>query len=146
MKAWDERFTHIDESHFRRGERVEDWWPMDGEVPKGVLDAGGGDGGEESEGEGVEEEGRSDLEGSGSDVDDDSAPTINGPRGKATMPGVAKAKTKVSTDAEKAIEPAPAPSSKNPRPNHTTELVWNCVSLSLPSFLSPTFTPPPIHT
>lgn len=38
LEAWDERFTHIDEEHFKKGQRVDDWFPMDKELPKGILD------------------------------------------------------------------------------------------------------------
>ena len=38
LEAWDERFTHIDEEHFKKGERVDNWFPMDKELPKGILD------------------------------------------------------------------------------------------------------------
>ena len=38
LEAWDERFTHIDDEHFKKGEKVENWFPMDKEVPKGILD------------------------------------------------------------------------------------------------------------
>ena len=35
-EAWDERFNHIDDEHFKKGTRVEDWVPLDGEVPRVV--------------------------------------------------------------------------------------------------------------
>ena len=38
LEAWDERFTHIDDEHFKKGEKVEAWYPMDKELPKGILD------------------------------------------------------------------------------------------------------------
>ncbi|KAL6720676.1 hypothetical protein ACLMJK_002601 [Lecanora helva] len=38
LEAWDERFTHIDDEHFKKGERVDNWFPMDKELPKGILD------------------------------------------------------------------------------------------------------------
>ena len=38
LEAWDERFTHIDDEHFKKGERVDTWFPMDKELPKGILD------------------------------------------------------------------------------------------------------------
>lgn len=31
--AWDERFNHIDNEHFKKGDRVESWMPLAGEVP-----------------------------------------------------------------------------------------------------------------
>ena len=78
LKAWDERFTHIDEQHFKNNERVEDWYPMDKELPKGLLDDGEADDGEE-------EEKGSDEEFSGSDAEDEGAPAMNGPQGQETM-------------------------------------------------------------
>lgn len=71
-EAWDERFTHIDVEHFQKGKRVEEWFPMDKELPKGILDEEKGGGSEESEGEvgGGGPRGRgSDEEESGSDAD-----------------------------------------------------------------------------
>ena len=39
LEAFDERFTHINSKHFDNGERVENWFPLDKELPKGLLDA-----------------------------------------------------------------------------------------------------------
>ena len=52
LEAWDERFTHIDEEHFKKGERVENWYPMDKDMPKGILDEEKQDSTSEREGEG----------------------------------------------------------------------------------------------
>ena len=48
LEAWDERFDHIDDYHFKRGERIdESWYPLESDIPKGllrnenVLDSGG---------------------------------------------------------------------------------------------------------
>lgn len=38
IEAWDERFNHIDDEHFKKGTRVEDWLPLEGEVPRGVSE------------------------------------------------------------------------------------------------------------
>lgn len=38
IEAWDERFNHIDDEHFKKGTRVEDWVPLEGEVPRGVME------------------------------------------------------------------------------------------------------------
>ena len=38
IEAWDERFNHIDDQHFKKGNRVEYWVPLEGEVPRGVLE------------------------------------------------------------------------------------------------------------
>jgi len=37
LDAWDERFNHIDEKHFKLGERIESWYPPDKDIPKGQL-------------------------------------------------------------------------------------------------------------
>ena len=37
LDAWDERFNHIDFQHFKRGQCIDDWFPMDKDVPKGRL-------------------------------------------------------------------------------------------------------------
>ena len=48
LEAWDERFDHIDDWHFKKGERIDEgWYPLESDVPKGllrndnVLDSGG---------------------------------------------------------------------------------------------------------
>ncbi len=110
-QAWDERFTHIDEEHFKKGERVESWFPMDKELPKGILD-------EEKKDTDSEPERGSDQEASGSDAeDDDKKPSSNGPRGKPNTPR-SQSKPK-STNA--AGQGQRSQSKK-------MELVWVCVS------------------
>ena len=37
LEAWDERFNHIDDCHFKQGQNIDDWYPMDKDVPKGKL-------------------------------------------------------------------------------------------------------------
>ena len=37
LEAWDERFNHIDDLHFKQGKNIEDWYPMDKDIPKGKL-------------------------------------------------------------------------------------------------------------
>ena len=37
LEAWDERFDHIDRQHFNKGQRVDEWFPMDKDIPKGIL-------------------------------------------------------------------------------------------------------------
>ena len=37
LEAWDERFNHIDDMHFKQGQRIDDWYPMDKDLPKGKL-------------------------------------------------------------------------------------------------------------
>lgn len=70
IEAWDERFNHIDDEHFKKGTRVEDWVPLEGEVPRGALELA-----EvcdpEKEAREAEEERGSDEEDSGPDADGD---------------------------------------------------------------------------
>lgn len=35
LDAWDERFSHIDDSHFKKGETIDSWSPLDTDVHKG---------------------------------------------------------------------------------------------------------------
>lgn len=35
LEAWDERFSHIDDLHFKKGETIDSWLPLDKDVPKG---------------------------------------------------------------------------------------------------------------
>lgn len=37
LEAWDERFNHIDNCHFKQGERIDKWYPLDKDIPKGLL-------------------------------------------------------------------------------------------------------------
>ena len=70
QEAFDERFTHIDSQHFDKGDRVETWFPMDGEIPKGLLSAPAERSDKEEEFEG-EVSDVADGENSGSDPEDD---------------------------------------------------------------------------
>lgn len=66
LEAWDERFDHIDDCHFKRGERIDEgWYPLQSDIPKGllrnenVLDSGGpSTAPDESESESSEEDNR----------------------------------------------------------------------------------------
>lgn len=35
LEAWDERFSHIDDLHFKKGQTIDLWVPLDKEIPKG---------------------------------------------------------------------------------------------------------------
>ena len=50
LDAWDERFNHIDDLHFKAGQRIEEWYPMDKDLPKGKLKLGEGRRGSEDDG------------------------------------------------------------------------------------------------
>lgn len=69
-EVFDERFTHIDSQHFDKGERVETWFPMEGELPKGLLSAPAERSDKEEEFEGPVSD-VADGENSGSDHEDD---------------------------------------------------------------------------
>ena len=36
LEAWDERFNHVDDRHFKKGQRMSGWVPVDGHGPKGL--------------------------------------------------------------------------------------------------------------
>lgn len=69
-EVFDERFTHIDSQHFDKGERVETWFPMEGELPKGLLSAPAERSDQAEEFEGPVSD-VADGESSGSDPEDD---------------------------------------------------------------------------
>lgn len=37
LEAWDERFNHIDDNHFKKGCRIEQWYELDRDIPNGLL-------------------------------------------------------------------------------------------------------------
>lgn len=37
LEAWDERFNHIDDLHFKKGQGIHQWYPLDKDVPKGFM-------------------------------------------------------------------------------------------------------------
>ena len=70
IEAWDERFNHIDDEHFKQGDRVEDWVPLEGEVPRGLAGMVEMIGGTDADkGAREEEEKGSDEEDSGPDAE-----------------------------------------------------------------------------
>lgn len=70
LEGFDERFTHIDSQHLDKGERVETWFPMEGELPKGLLSAPAERSDKEEEFDGPVSD-VPDGENSGSDPEDD---------------------------------------------------------------------------
>ncbi|KAL8690297.1 MAG: hypothetical protein Q9224_004438 [Gallowayella concinna] len=40
LEAWEERFGHIDDLHYKKGQTIFDWVPLDGHVPKGLMGKG----------------------------------------------------------------------------------------------------------
>ena len=69
-EAFDERFTHIDSKHFDKGERVQDWFPVEGDLPRGLLSPPAEESEKEEEFEGPVSN-VPDGENSGSDSEDD---------------------------------------------------------------------------
>ncbi len=79
-EAWDEKFDHIDNKHYRMKMNIDDWWEINGKI-KGDKDADGGRGsggkGKKSGGRGGmdmdtgSEEEDNDDDGSGSDNDEE---------------------------------------------------------------------------
>ena len=37
LDAWDERFNHIDDMHFKKGQSIGEWYPLDKDIPKSLL-------------------------------------------------------------------------------------------------------------
>lgn len=37
LDAWDERFNHIDDHHFKKGSRIHQWYELDRDIPNGLL-------------------------------------------------------------------------------------------------------------
>lgn len=38
LDAWEERFSHIDDLHYKKGQTIYDWVPLDSDVPKGLME------------------------------------------------------------------------------------------------------------
>ncbi|KAI4182512.1 MAG: hypothetical protein LQ348_004834 [Seirophora lacunosa] len=38
LDAWEERFSHIDNQHYKGGQTICDWVPLDSDIPKGVAE------------------------------------------------------------------------------------------------------------
>jgi len=83
LEAWDERFTHIDVQHFKKGETVDNWFPIDRDIPKSVLAEEKKDDSEEEKNE-SDEENWSDKE--DMDEDRDSPPHATSPPAQTSIP------------------------------------------------------------
>lgn len=121
IEAWDERFNHIDDEHFKKGARVEDWVPLEGEMPKKVLEIV-----EVCDPEKAAREARdkgSDEEDSGTDAEGDDdlvvleAGGLEEDRARAKAVAVARVRCPSSVAGSQAKE-------------RTMRRLWNCVSLS----------------
>ncbi|KAL8946991.1 MAG: hypothetical protein Q9222_006681 [Ikaeria aurantiellina] len=40
LEAWEERFSHIDDLHYKKGQTIYDWVPLDSDLPKGLMSKG----------------------------------------------------------------------------------------------------------
>ncbi|KAL8712462.1 MAG: hypothetical protein Q9220_003310 [cf. Caloplaca sp. 1 TL-2023] len=40
LEAWEERFSHIDDLHYKQGQTIFDWVPLDSDLPKGLMSKG----------------------------------------------------------------------------------------------------------
>ena len=40
LKAWDERFDHIDDNHFKKEQTIDQWFPINEDLPIGMLSDG----------------------------------------------------------------------------------------------------------
>ena len=40
LEAWEERFRHIDEKHYKKGQTIHEWVQLDKDVPEGVMGRG----------------------------------------------------------------------------------------------------------
>ena len=140
IEAWDERFNHIDDEHFKKGTRVEDWVPLEGEVPRGVMELGAaavvrrddGPGGKE------EEEEARDRDESGSD-DEDSGPDAEGGDDEGDLVLLEAGGTEEKTARAKAAAMASARCRVTlaaPEVKERVRRLWDCVRLPFPPALS----------
>lgn len=128
IDAWDERFNHIDDEHFKKGTRVENWVPLEGEVRRRVSGS--------AEVCDPEKEAR-EAEEKGSD-EEDSGPDAEGEEDVVVLEAggleeeTARAKVAITARA-RCLSNAAGPEGKE-----RVRRLWDCVSFSfpLPLFLS----------
>jgi hypothetical protein len=113
LEAWDEKFTHIDVEHFMKGQKIEDWFPIDKDIPREILDR--------QKDESEEEKG-SDEDSSGSDVDDDGSSIPTTPPGGFSVTPPAR----VSIAIEGQVNGQP----NYPFTGEAVKKSWYCVSAS----------------
>ena len=131
IEAWDERFNHIDDEHFKKGNRVEDWLPLEGEVPRGVL--------EMTEMCDPEKEAR-EAEDKGSD-EEDSGPDAEGEGDDVVRLEVGGLEEKTARAKAAAMARTRHPSNvTGPETRERVRRLWDCVSI-LPSVVYSLFSP-----
>ncbi|KAL8902548.1 MAG: hypothetical protein Q9207_004604 [Kuettlingeria erythrocarpa] len=116
LDAWEERFSHIDDFHYKKGQTIYDWVPLDSDIPKGLIERGSLAG----SGPADDDDDHGGNEGSSDDDGDDSSST-------SKRPSPRPARTRSSNPTGGSADGGngskiQATSSKRGR-------IWNCVSL-----------------
>ncbi|KAI4177993.1 MAG: hypothetical protein LQ343_000077 [Gyalolechia ehrenbergii] len=84
LEAWEERFSHIDDLHYKKGQTIEEWIPLDSNLPKGLLDR---ESLEEKDGQDDDNDGvHSESSGSSGEDADDSSSVSNTPNVQLSRP------------------------------------------------------------
>lgn len=122
IEAWDERFNHIDDEHFKKGIRVEDWVPLEGEVPRGVL--------ERAEVYDPEKEAR-DAEDKGSD-EEDSGPDAEGEGDLIVLEAGGSEEREAKAKAAAMARVRSASHASGLESKGRVRRLWDCVSLLFP--------------
>lgn len=122
IEAWDERFNHIDDWHFKKGLKVEDWVPLEGELPRRVLETAAVSD-PEKEARAAEEKG-SDEEDSGPDAEAEGDLILLEAGGLEEDRARAKA---AATARARCLSNAAGPEAKE-----KLLRLWNCVSFPPP--------------
>ncbi|KAL8940356.1 MAG: hypothetical protein Q9211_002322 [Gyalolechia sp. 1 TL-2023] len=119
LDAWEERFSHIDDRHYKAGQKIEEWVPLESNVPKGRLNRGG------LEGTDCHDDGNdcahSESSGSSEEDADDRSSLGNTPKVQSSTP-----QKRITASA--AEESAGCPNrEKGPRSSGRQLEVWYCV-------------------
>ncbi|KAI4193256.1 MAG: hypothetical protein LQ346_003978 [Caloplaca aetnensis] len=116
LDAWEERFSHIDDSHYKKGQTIYDWVPLDSDIPKGLIERGSVAGSEPAD----DDDDRGGNERSSDDEGDDSSSTSKRP---SPQPAKMKSNYPTGGSADRGNgSTSQANSSRRGR-------IWNCVSL-----------------
>ncbi|KAL8947164.1 MAG: hypothetical protein Q9183_007820, partial [Haloplaca sp. 2 TL-2023] len=120
LDAWEERFRHIDEEHYKKGQTIHEWVQLDKDVPEGVMGRGDYRKGRTRD----DESSQSDEDGSSvEDADEQSSPTI-APDGLSRRPDASQTAYAAGMDA----------GAHRASTGHATQIgrekVWYCVSVA----------------
>lgn len=122
LEAWEERFSHIDDLHYKKGQTIEEWIPLDSNLPKGLLDR---ESLEEKDGQDDDNDGvHSESSGSSGEDADDSSSVSNTPNVQLSRP---QKRNTASAPKESA---GCRNGEKRQRSTSRQVQVWYCVSLS----------------